>query len=160
MIKVLFVCLGNICRSPTAHGVFQKMVVDRHLEPTFIIDSAGTAAWHIGKAPDSRSQTAAMNRSYDLSSLSARKVEVEDFENFDYIFAMDYENLYNLQAICPKPYLSKVCLFLSFSNLAEDEVPDPYYGGSGGFEQVLDLVESASLGFLEHLKSERLLEWT
>ena len=155
MIKVLFVCLGNICRSPTAHGVFQKMIDDRHLSHLFYIDSAGTAAWHIGKTPDSRSQAAALNRQYDLSSLHARKVEMEDFEKFDYIFAMDHENLNNLKSICPIAYQSKLALFLSFSDLGEDEVPDPYYGGSGGFEHVLNLVESASLGFLEALKLER-----
>ena len=157
MIKVLFVCLGNICRSPSAHGVFQKMISDQQLSHLFHIDSAGTAAWHIGKTPDTRSQAAALNRKYDLSDLRARKVEVEDFERFDFIFAMDHENLRNLQSICPNDYQSKIALFLKFSDLNEDEVPDPYYGGSGGFEYVLDLVESASLGFLEHLKSERQL---
>jgi len=157
MIKVLFVCLGNICRSPTAHGVFQKMIDDRHQGHLFYIDSAGTAAWHIGKTPDPRSQAAALGRQYDLSCLHARKVEKEDFEAFDYIFAMDHENLHNLQSICPIASQSKLALFLSFSGLNENEVPDPYYGGSGGFEHVLDLVESASLGFLEHLKSEHKL---
>jgi protein-tyrosine phosphatase len=155
MIKVLFVCLGNICRSPTAHGVFQKMINDQHLEHLFYIDSAGTAAWHIGKTPDPRSQAAALNRQYDLSSLHARKVEIEDFEKFDYIFAMDHENLHNLQSISPSAHNAKLALFLSFSDHGEEEVPDPYYGGSGGFEHVLDLVESASLGFLAHLKLER-----
>jgi len=157
MISVLFVCLGNICRSPSAHGVFQKMIDDRHLSHLFYIDSAGTAAWHIGKTPDSRSQAAALNRQYDLSSLHARKVEIEDFEKFDYIFAMDHENLDNLHSICPVTYQSKLALFLSFSELNEDEVPDPYYGGSGGFERVLDLVESASTGFIEYLELERQL---
>ena len=157
MIKILFVCLGNICRSPTAHGVFQKIINDQHLSHLFHIDSAGTAAWHIGKTPDTRSQAAAINRKYELSYLRARKVEVEDFEKFDYIFAMDNENLHNLQSICPSAHASELALFLNFSDLGEDEVPDPYYGGSGGFEHVLDLVESASYGFLEHLKLERKL---
>jgi protein-tyrosine phosphatase len=157
MIKILFVCLGNICRSPTAHGVFQKIVDDRHLSHLFNIDSAGTAAWHIGKTPDPRSQAAALARKYDLSCLHARKVEQEDFEVFDYIFAMDHENLNNLQSICSNALQSKLALFLSFSELEEDEVPDPYYGGSGGFEHVLDLIESASLGFLEHLESDNKL---
>lgn len=154
MIKVLFVCLGNICRSPTAHGVFQKMINDRQLSHLFNIDSAGTAAWHIGKTPDPRTQATALSRDYDLSGLHARKVAMEDFEKFDYIFAMDHENLHNLQSICPSRLQSKLSLFLSFSDLNEEEVPDPYYGGSGGFEHVLDLVESASLGFLKHLKLE------
>jgi len=157
MIKVLFVCLGNICRSPTAHGVFQKLIDDRDLSHLFYIDSAGTAAWHIGKTPDSRSQAAALNRQYDLSYIHARKVALEDFEKFDYLFAMDQENLHNLQSICPITHQAKVTLFLNFSDLNDDEVPDPYYGGSGGFENVLDLVESASLGFLKHLESERQL---
>ena len=151
MIKVLFVCLGNICRSPTAHGVFQKLVDDRNLDHLFYIDSAGTAAWHIGKAPDSRSQAAALKRDYNLSCLQARQVEAEDFDEFDYIFAMDKENLHNLQSIRPKASKAELSLFLNYSQLNEDEVPDPYYGGSGGFEHVLDLVESASVGFLEHL---------
>ncbi|MFT7373445.1 MAG: protein-tyrosine phosphatase [Oleiphilaceae bacterium] len=157
MINVLFVCLGNICRSPTAHGVFKKMVDDRQLNHRLTIDSAGTAAWHIGKAPDPRTQAMALNRHYDLSGLHARKVAMEDFEKFDYIFAMDHENLHNLQSICPTAYQSKLTLFLNFSERNEDEVPDPYYGGSDGFEHVLDLVESASLGFLEHLKLEHML---
>ena len=151
MIRVLFVCLGNICRSPTAHGVFQKIIDDQNLSHLFQVDSAGTAAWHIGKTPDPRSQTAAQLRQYDLSGLSARQVEPEDFEKFDYILAMDHENLHNLQKICPSEYQSKLSLFLSFSDMNEDEVPDPYYGGAGGFERVLDLVESASLGFLKEL---------
>jgi protein-tyrosine phosphatase len=99
----------------------------------------------------------ALNRHYDLSGLHARKVAMEDFEKFDYIFAMDHENLHNLQSICPTAYQSKLTLFLNFSERNEDEVPDPYYGGSDGFEHVLDLVESASLGFLEHLKLEHML---
>lgn len=159
MIKVLFVCLGNICRSPTAEGVFQKIVSDRQVHHCFTVDSAGTAAWHIGKSPDTRSQAAALNRGYALSSLQARQVSVEDFEKFDYIFAMDHENLSNLKAICPIAYQSKLSLFLNFSDFNEDEVPDPYYGGARGFEHVLDLVESASLGFLEHLKIEDKLSW-
>ena len=133
------------------------MIDDRNQAHLFYIDSAGTAAWHIGKTPDPRSQAAALSRQYDLSCLHARKVEQADFEAYNYIFAMDQENLNNLKSICPIVFQSKLALFLSFSELNEDEVPDPYYGGSGGFEHVLDLVESASLGFLEHLKMEHKL---
>lgn len=154
MIKVLFVCLGNICRSPTAQGVFQKIVDDRSLGHCFEIDSAGTAAWHSGKPPDTRSQAAAANRDYDLSGLRARQVKSEDFEKFDYIFAMDHENLNNLRQLGTSKYSDKLALFLNFSDRDEDEVPDPYYGGAGGFERVLDLVESASKGFLDSLKAE------
>ena len=154
MIHVLFVCLGNICRSPTAHGVFQKIIDDQNICHLFQVDSAGTAAWHIGKNPDPRSQAAAHLREYDLSCLRARQVVVEDFEKFDYILAMDSENLRNLQAISPMEHQSKLALFLDFSDMNEREVPDPYYGGSGGFEHVLDLVESASLGFLKKLNPE------
>jgi len=154
MINILFVCLGNICRSPTAHGVFQKIVDDRNLSHLLRVDSAGTAAWHIGKNPDPRSQAAALLREYDLSSLQARQVKPSDFEEFDYVLAMDKENLHNLKLVCPPDFKHKLALFLDHTDMGEDEVPDPYYGGSGGFEQVLDLVESASLGLLDKLNAE------
>jgi len=154
MINILFVCLGNICRSPTAHGVFQKIVEDRTLSHLLSVDSAGTAAWHIGKTPDPRSQAAALLRKYDLSGIQARQVESADFEKFDFVLAMDKENLQNLKLICPSDFQHKLALFLDYSDQDEDEVPDPYYGGSGGFVRVLDLVESASLGLLEKLSAE------
>lgn len=163
MIKILFVCLGNICRSPTAQGVFESRLADRFkslsfnkqtLGETFFIDSAGTAAWHIGKSPDSRSQAAAKKRGYDLSQLKARQVDSKDFQIFDYILAMDKSNLKNLQDQCPREYQHKLHLFLNFSGCAEQEVPDPYYGGESGFNHVLDLVESASDGLIEHMFKE------
>ncbi|WP_299179118.1 low molecular weight protein-tyrosine-phosphatase [uncultured Neptuniibacter sp.] len=152
MVKVLFVCLGNICRSPTAHGVFQKMVEQQGLEDHIVVDSAGTAAYHVGNPPDRRSTEAAKQREYDLSVLRARQAIIADFSEFDYILAMDFENLSNLKAIQPAGYQGHLGLFLDFSEMQEDEVPDPYYGGAAGFEHVLDLVESASFGLLQHIK--------
>ena len=157
MIKVLFVCLGNICRSPTAHGVFlrkleqQKTADGRALADLVLVDSAGTSDWHIGKPPDMRSQSAALKRQYDLSTLRARQVADEDFEEFDYILAMDQANLQNLQDRCPRPYRNKLALFLDFAEGPELEVPDPYFGGEEGFNQVLDLIEAASEGLIRQL---------
>lgn len=157
MMRVLFVCLGNICRSPTAHGVFQQMVDDAGLGNQIEVDSAGTAAWHIGKSPDSRSTEHAKLRGYDLSPLRARQAVAADFDQFDYVLAMDKENLVSLQSICPKGAKTAPQLFLySFArNYNEQEVPDPYYGGEAGFEQVLDLVEDACGGLLAEIR-ERL----
>ena len=163
MIKVLFVCLGNICRSPTAHGVFQHIVDKAGLSEQFFVDSAGTGAWHVGEPPDGRAQQAASERGYDLSTLRARQVNTEDFEIYDYILAMDKANLSDLKAACPALLHGKIHLFLSFSALkeksraalemkGETEVPDPYYGGEQGFSHVLDLAESAGLGLLEHIQ--------
>lgn len=157
MIKVLFVCLGNICRSPTAHGVFQTIIDNKGLSDCFEIDSAGTAAWHEGKSPDPRTQKHALIRSYDLSELRARQVKPTDFEKFDFILAMDHSNLANLKEICPENLLHKLKLFLEFGNGDELEVPDPYYGGSEGFDHVLDLVESASEGLLSYMIDESLV---
>ena len=154
MIRVLFVCLGNICRSPTAHGVFQSLVDQAGLSDKVFVDSAGTAAWHIGKSPDSRSMEHAERRGYDLSPLRARQAIETDFDQFDYVLAMDKENLSNLQAICPHGAKTAPQLFLyEFSkNFDELEVPDPYYGGEAGFEHVLDLVEDACEGLLTDIK--------
>lgn len=154
-VKVLFVCLGNICRSPTAHGVFQTLVNDAGLSDRIEVDSAGTAAWHIGKSPDSRSSEHALQRGYDLSSLRARQALAEDFSEFNYILAMDEDNLRNLQALAPGAFTVTLDLFLNFStDFDEREVPDPYYGGAAGFERVLDLIESASTGLLQHIQRE------
>ena len=156
MIKILFVCLGNICRSPTAHGVFQHIVDEAGLSEQFFVDSAGTGAWHVGEPPDGRAQQAASERGYDLSTLRARQVNTEDFEIYDYILAMDKANLSDLKAACPTSLHGKIHLFLSFSALkkmkSETEVPDPYYGGEQGFSHVLDLAESAGFGLLEHIQ--------
>jgi len=154
MIRVLFVCLGNICRSPTAHGVFQSLVDQAGLTDKVFVDSAGTAAWHIGKSPDSRSMEHAQRRGYDLSSLRARQAIAEDFDQFDYVLAMDKENLANLQAIYPSGGKTAPQLFLyEFSKRFDElEVPDPYYGGDAGFEHVLDLVEDACKGLLADIR--------
>jgi len=154
MIKVLFVCMGNICRSPTAHGVFLKIVDDQLLSSVIEVDSAGTHAYHIGEQPDPRSQSAALRRGVDLSPLRARKVNLDDFEYFDYILAMDHDNYSNLAKICPAGYEQRLRLFLDFSSAFDDkEVPDPYYGGDRGFEHVLDLIEDASNGLLKEVSS-------
>lgn len=152
MIKVLFICMGNICRSPTAEGVFRRLVEEAGLSGKIQIDSAGTHDYHIGAPPDHRAQAAAAQRGYDLSALRGRQVERADFERFDYILAMDGDNLANLQRLCPPPHKNRVGLFLEYGrNLALREVPDPYYGGAQGFEQVLDLVEEAAAGLLEEI---------
>lgn len=156
MVKVLFVCLGNICRSPTAEGVFRKLVVDEGLAAHIEIDSAGTHAYHVGSPPDSRAQEAAARRGVDLGPLRGRKALASDIEIFDYVLAMDHENYHNLMAICPVGLESRVALFLDFAPARDErEVPDPYYGGPNGFEHVLDLVEEASRGLLEHIRRER-----
>lgn len=152
MTKVLFVCLGNICRSPTAHGVFEHIVKAENVAEQFEIDSAGTAAWHIGKEPDSRSQKAARQRGYELKHLRARQVQSDDFEYYDYILAMDGSNLSDLRSRCPDHFQHKLSLFLTFGEHNEKEVPDPYYGGADGFNHVLDLVESASRGLLNYIQ--------
>lgn len=156
--SVLFVCLGNICRSPTAHAVFQTMVDERGLAEQVSVDSAGTGDWHLGHAPDGRTSAVAAQRGYDMEQLRARLVEAVDFERFDYIVAMDEENLANLQAMCPADYPGSLGLFLDYSvnpDYAEIKaVPDPYYGGDDGFTLVLDLVEDASTGLIDHIAAQ------
>ncbi|PKG99188.1 protein-tyrosine-phosphatase [Paraglaciecola sp. MB-3u-78] len=149
--SVLFVCLGNICRSPSAEAVFKKKAADMGL--ILEIDSAGTAGYHKGVAPDKRSQAVGMERGYSFKGLKCRKVVVQDFEKFDYILGMDNQNIENLLKDCPEEFQHKVSLLLSFGASEEQEVPDPYYGGKGGFEYVLDLIEQGADGFIEHLKS-------
>lgn len=153
-IKVLFVCMGNICRSPTAEGVFTKLVKEKQLEHYFVIDSAGTHAYHVGEQPDHRAQRAAAERAIAIEHLRARKVVMGDFEDFDFLLAMDDDNYFALTNACPEQYKHKIQYFLDYApQLNEREVPDPYYGGKYGFEQVLDMVEAASLGFLSSLQS-------
>jgi len=155
-VKVLFVCLGNICRSPTAEGIFQKLVDESGLREHIHIDSAGTAHWHQGRAPDPRTVAAARKRAVDLSILRARKVEAADFEKFDYILAMDRNNLADLQALKPVTYPGHLGLFLEFGSQTQHcEVPDPYHGGADGFELVLDLVEDAAAGLLAAIHKHR-----
>lgn len=146
-MKVLFVCLGNICRSPTAEAVMKSLVESRQL--SIEIDSAGTAAYHIGKSPDGRSQQAALKRGINMSGQSARQVTVNDFNEFDYILAMDKANHRDLLSIKPNNSHAQLLLFLKeFGSMGYDEVPDPYYGGEQGFELVLDLLEDACKQFL------------
>jgi protein-tyrosine phosphatase len=155
MINVLFVCLGNICRSPTADGIFRKLVSREKLERAITVDSAGTSEWHLGKMPDGRTIAAAKKRGYDLSVLRARQVSAADFDEFDYVLAMDNSNLRDLQKIKPQHYEGHLGLFLDFgSNKNYREVPDPYYGGEDGFELVLDLVEEAAKGLLAHIRQK------
>lgn len=150
-VNVLFVCLGNICRSPTAHGVFQHLIDRHNLQHEIRVDSAGTGDWHIGRAPDKRSTATALQRGYDLSVLRARQVSAEDFSRFDYILAMDAQNLRDLQRLRPAHFRGGLDLFLRYGSSALNEVPDPYYGESDGFEQVLDLVEEAAQGLLREI---------
>ena len=152
-VGVLFVCMGNICRSPTAEGAFRKLVRKEKMEDWFEIDSAGTHAYHVGNPPDERAQKTALARGIDLRNLRARQVTGADFETFDHILAMDRQNLDTLMFVCPRPHIRKVKLFLEYApGLKKLEVPDPYYGGAKGFEEVLDLVERASIGFLASLR--------
>jgi protein-tyrosine phosphatase len=154
-LNVLFVCMGNICRSPTAEGVFRHHVERAGLAHLIAIASAGTHGYHVGDAPDSRAQAAALRRRYDLSTLRARQFSALDFERFDYLLAMDRDNLAHMQRHAPQPLRHRARLFLEFGSRDVLEVPDPYHGGASGFEHVLDLVEDASRGLLEHLR-ERL----
>lgn len=145
-VSVLFICLGNICRSPSAQGVFTHKASQHGFDVQ--TDSAGTAGYHKGAAPDKRSQLAAQCRGYDLSTLKCRRVTDQDYEKFDYIIAMDNANVRDLKRICPGQFQHKISLFMAYSNSHFEEVPDPYYGGGKGFELVLDLIEQASDGLL------------
>ncbi len=155
-IRVLFVCLGNICRSPTAHGVFEALVKSQQLSHVIKVDSAATSNWHIGKSPDARSVAMAAQRGIDLSHQRARQACESDFHHFDYILAMDHQNLSDLKGIQPTDGKAQLSLFLDFSESAPEEVPDPYYGGKDGFALVVDLVEQASEGLLQHIITTRL----
>ena len=156
MKNILVVCVGNICRSPTAHGVFQSMVDDRGLAHLIEVDSCGTGDWHVGEAPDRRATAKAAKRGYDLSNLRARQFQSADFARFDYILAMDMKNLAALQDMRPKTFSGHLGLFLGFAeNMALREVPDPYFGGANGFNHVLDLVEWASEGLLREIVDAR-----
>ncbi len=151
--RVLFVCMGNICRSPTAEGAFLALLRQQGVHEQFNIDSAGTHAYHVGEAPDLRAQKTAEIRGYNLSGLRARKVIFADYEDYDYLLAMDEANYETLMTACPDKYKDKVQYFLDYApHLETREVPDPYYGGKYGFDRVLDLVEEASVGFLDSLK--------
>ncbi|MEN8205090.1 MAG: low molecular weight protein-tyrosine-phosphatase [Pseudomonadota bacterium] len=157
-ISVLFVCMGNICRSPTAQGVFERLVADNDLADLIQIDSAGTHAYHIGESPDERASAAALKRGVDLSSQQARRVGPDDFHEFDYVIAMDSSNFGDLASSCPPEHEAKLRLFMEFAADQEtNEVPDPYYGGTTGFERVLDLIEEASAGLLAEIRRQHRL---
>jgi protein-tyrosine phosphatase len=152
-MKILFVCMGNICRSPTAEAVLRTLAAREAPELAIEVDSAGTAGYHVGSPPDPRTRAAARRRGYDLERLRARVIEPTDFERFDLILAMDEENLHVLRRRAPPPAHERVRLFLEFAPQQDvREVPDPYYGGPNGFEEVLDLVEVAARGLLAHLR--------
>ncbi len=154
-IRILFVCMGNICRSPTAQGVFGKLLEETGLSDAVIIDSAGTHAYHTGSLPDPRACDAASSRSIDLTGQRARRVESEDFASFDYVIAMDKENLESLRERCPPAYKERLHLMMSFAPQATvSEVPDPYYGGRSGFDRVFEMLESASRGLLVYLRQQ------
>ena len=153
-IRVLFVCLGNICRSPTAEGIFTERVKQAGLQDRIQIDSAGTGDWHIGRPPDPRASRAAANRGYDLSALRGRQVERGDFGHFDYVIAMDDENVHALKQLCPREHEHKIRRLTDFCSTGDCSVPDPYMGGLGGFEHVLDLIEDSTRGLLQHLQAQ------
>ncbi|MFM1918791.1 MAG: hypothetical protein RLZZ303_425 [Candidatus Hydrogenedentota bacterium] len=153
-VRVLFVCMGNICRSPTAEGIFRNLVETEGLSHRIEIDSAGTGGWHEGEAPDRRAQAEARRRGIDIGGLRARQVRRNDFDDFHYIVAMDRQNRRELTAICPPAQRERIQLLLDFApQLAEQEVPDPYYGGEDGFLYVFDLVEEASRELLKRIRA-------
>ena len=158
-VSVLFCCMGNICRSPTAEAVFRRKIDDAGLGEKITVDSVGTHDYHIGDPPDLRTQKVAMQRGYDMSMLRGRQVEVADFSRFDYVLAMDNANMSILHKMCPQIYQDRLGLFLQFArNHQEREVPDPYYGGDRGFENVFDLVEDATAGLLLHIRQQHFLD--
>lgn len=154
--RLLFVCLGNICRSPMAEGVFRRVAEDAKLSHLFEVDSAGMGDWHKGQSPDARAQAAALNRGVDISGQRARKVELEDFEDFDLLLAMDGANHEELMEIAPRSTRHKIRYFLDYApHVGTQHVPDPYYGGDEGFDHALDLIEAAAQGLLAELTGEK-----
>lgn len=157
MVRVLFVCMGNICRSPTAQGVFEYLVKSEGFIRQIQTDSAGTHAYHVGEPPDTRAQQCALERGFDLSQQRARRVVASDFNDFHYVLAMDRDNYSDLSRICPAGQDDKLRLFLEFAPESQvQEVPDPYYGGAKGFDRVLDLIEQASQGLLSDIRARHL----
>ncbi|MFD0985838.1 low molecular weight protein-tyrosine-phosphatase [Methyloligella solikamskensis] len=150
--KLLFICLGNICRSPMAEGVFRRVIAEAGVADRFEIDSAGLGDWHVGQAPDTRAQSAAKGRDMDISGQAARQVVLEDFDRFDLLLAMDRNNLAELKALAPEGTEGKIRQFLDYApHLEAIDVPDPFFGGDEGFDHALDLIEAASEGLLESL---------
>lgn len=156
MLRVLFVCMGNICRSPTAEGVLRKVLEDQGLGRLVEVDSAGTNGSHSGQRPDPRAQKAAKARGYDLSKLRAREIEPRDFDNYDFILAMDARNLQSLEKRCPDWHKEKLQRLLDYGTTETKDVPDPFYGGLQGFETVLDLVENGVQGFVAEMRRQGL----
>ena len=156
-VKVIFVCMGNICRSPTAHGVFQGLVAKEGLSDVIKVESAGTHGYHIGSAPDARAQTCALKFDVDLSKQRARQLLGKDFNDFTYVIGMDKDNLRDMLAITPDEYSATVSLLLEYSDkYNQDEIPDPYYGDDG-FELVFDMVKDGSVGLLRHIRQQHSL---
>lgn len=156
-INVLFVCMGNICRSPTAQGVFEKLVQSYGLDPHFHIDSAGTHSYHLNEPPDLRAQEAARKRGMDLSQQRSRQIVQADLDAFDYVLVMDRTNWKDLQRVALPKHQERIHLFMKFATRWHtDEVPDPYYGGSNSFERVLDMTEDAAAGLLAHIRRHHL----
>ena len=153
--SVLLVCMGNICRSPTAEVVLRKLLINNRLGNVVEVDSAGTHGYHVGEAPDARTQRAALARGYNLTQLRARKVARQDIDYFDLILAMDKSNLDNLRRMAPPEAHDRIKLFMDYAkNFDDDEVPDPYYGLGHGFDLVLDMVEDAAHGLVEEIKKK------
>ncbi len=151
-VKVLFICMGNICRSPTAHGVFQVLVNEQGLNRQILVDSAGTHSYHIDSSPDPRSQSTARAHGVDISALRARQFILDDYSDFDFLVAMDLSNRSNMAALNQGKKRGKLVLMLDYSEgYSQREVPDPYYG-DGGFDQVFDMIADASKGLLEHIR--------
>ncbi|PSF04931.1 phosphotyrosine protein phosphatase [Marinobacter fuscus] len=151
-VSVLFVCLGNICRSPSAEGVFRHLVAEQEMTDNVRIDSCGTGNWHIGKAPDARAIAAAERRGIAIDDLRARQFRAEDLDSFDYILVMDRQNLADIREIWHQNGGTEPRLFLEFGQADLAEVPDPYFGGEDGFEHVLDLIQEASQGLLDDIR--------
>ena len=158
MVRILFVCTGNICRSPTAEGVFRHMMREKNIENWVEVASAGTHGYHVGEAPDQRAQKAAARRGYDLSRIRARKLAPQDIDYFDLILAMDRSSLESLRLICSPERSEHLGLFMDYSaNFHEDEVPDPYYGSGQGFERVLDMVEDVNRVLIDRVRTRSAL---
>ena len=156
-VRVLFVCMGNICRSPTAHALFREAVTAAGLDDEITTDSAGTHAYHIGNPPDARATATALERDIDMTDLRARQVSASDFEQFDYVVAMDRDNLALLEASCPPAAQDRLSLMLDWTEGWGHEVPDPYYGGDEGFIRVFDMLTEASWGLLAHISLSHVL---
>tara|TARA_B110000438_G_C15598150_1_gene556808 strand:- start:148 stop:636 length:489 start_codon:yes stop_codon:yes gene_type:complete len=157
VLKILFVCTGNICRSPTAEGVFQHLVQSQGLNDQITSDSAGTGPWRAGEAPDARSQQTALSHGIDISHQRARSIRENDFHEFNLIIAMDSSHLQSMRANCPTNYANRLRLFMEYApEIGIIDVPDPYYGAEDGFARIFDVITAAALGLLHDIKTNRL----